>query len=308
MKRAIITGSTGFIGTWLVNELIKNGVAVIALVRSLPVPQFNMIEENPLLKIVKYYSEEYDLLKKNKETIDVFYHLAWAGVSTQLKNDSELQMENMRFSLEMLEFAKKIGVKTFIATGTVAEYAFSENIMDVNGKQTPNDMYGAAKTATHYMLETKARLLDIPFNWAVLPSTFGEGRRDDNIITYTILSLLEGKKPQYGSLEQMWDFLYVGEVARALRFIGEKGKGGKTYAIGSGIFKPLRDYIMQIRDIINPKLELGIGEIPSYSNKAFSSCVSIYDLTKDTGFIPQVDFRNGIIQTIQYYKESLEDK
>ena len=103
----------------------------------------------------------------------------------------------------------------------------------------------------------------------------------------------------------MWDFLYVSEVARALRYIGEKGMAEKTYAIGSGVFKPLKDYIMQIRDIINPELELGIGEVPSFSNRAFSSCVSIYDLTKDTGFVPEVDFVTGITRTIKYYQKCL---
>lgn len=163
-------------------------------------------------------------------------------------------------------------------------------------------MYGAAKTSAHYMLEAYARILGIPFNWVVLPSTFGEGRRDDNIITYTITTLLRGERPQYGMLMQMWDFLYVGEVARALRLIGEKGIPGKTYGIGSGVYRQLKDYIMKIRDIIDPQLELGIGDIPSLSDKAFSSCVNIYELVKDTGFEPKVSFEEGISRTIEYYR------
>jgi nucleoside-diphosphate-sugar epimerase len=177
--------------------------------------------------------------------------------------------------------------------------------MDINGRQTPNDMYGAAKTAAHYMLETRARILKMPFNWAVVPSTFGEGRKDNNIITYTINSLLNEEKPRYGYLLQMWDFLYVKEVARALYLIGEKGLPNKTYGIGSGVFKPLKDYIEKIRDIIDPSLPLGIGDIPSLSDKAFSSCVSIYDITKDTGFVPEISFEEGIRRTIPYYRDRI---
>ena len=205
--------------------------------------------------------------------------------------------------MEMMDYAVKIGADRFLGMGTVAEYAFSENTIEANGsRQTPNDMYGAAKTSAHYMLEAYARILDIPFNWVVLPSTFGEGRRDDNIITYTITSLLRGERPQYGMLMQMWDFLYVGEVARALKLIGEKGISGKTYGIGSGVYRQLKDYIMKIRDIIDPQLELGIGDIPSLSDKAFSSCVNIYELVKDTGFEPKVSFEEGISRTIEYYR------
>ena len=256
------------------------------------------------VRYILYDSDEYEqLCLEEQGSVDAFYHLAWGGVSAEEKNDCDLQLYNIGFSVKMLEFAGRLKVGKFIATGTVAEYSMCESIMDVNARQTPNDMYGAAKTATHYMLETRARILEIPFIWAVLPSTFGEGRRDSNIITYTIVSLLRGEKPRYGDLMQMWDFLYVEEVARALRYIGEKGITEKNYAIGSGIFKPLKNYIMTIRDIIDPALPLGIGEIPSYSKKAFSSCVSIYDLTKDTGYIPEVGFEEGIQRTIPYYRE-----
>lgn len=307
MKKAMITGGTGFVGKWLTAELLKHGIDVILLVRKLPVKEESFRQDSPQgehIRHILYDSEEYErLCAEEQGAIDAFYHLAWGGVSAEEKNDCEIQLNNINFSVRMLELAGRLKVGKFIATGTVAEYSMCESIMDVNARQTPNDMYGAAKTAAHYMLETRARMLGIPFIWAVLPSTFGEGRRDSNIITYTIVSLLRGEKPRYGDLMQMWDFLYVAEVARALRYIGEKGIPEKNYAIGSGVFRPLKHYITAVRDIINPALPLGIGEIPSYSKKAFSSCVSIYDLTKDTGYIPEIAFEEGIKRTIPYYRD-----
>ena len=299
MQKVVITGGTGFIGSWLVEEMLEQSIEVIMLVRD---ASRCSVATREGVDVVVYYSEEYERLKEQKEPIDAFYHLGWGGVATQDKNDCQLQMNNISFSMEMLEYAYEIGAAKFIGIGTVAEYSFCENIMDVNAKQTPNDMYGAAKTAVHYLMETRARILGLPFIWTVIPSTFGEGRRDNNIITYTILSLLRGDVPEYGYLTQMWDFLYVKEVVRALRYIGKKGLAGKTYAIGSGVFKPLKDYIMMIRDIINPDLELGIGVKPELSEKVFSSCVSIYDLTKDTGFVPEISFEEGIRKTIEYYR------
>lgn len=300
MNKAIVTGATGFIGSWLVKELIQNNVEVFAIVRNV-VSHSDEVFDNDLVHQVEMAN--LDSYYRDMENAEVFFHLAWGGVSSELKNDWDIQMNNIDLSVRMLDLAKKLNVGKFIATGTVAEYSFCEDVMDVYAKQTPNDMYGAAKTATHYLLEVRARLIGIPFIWAVVPSTFGEGRRDKNIITYTITTLLKGEKPKFGYLTQMWDFLYVSEVVRALRFIGEKGKADKIYGIGSGIYRPLREYIEIIRDEINPGLELGIGDVPSYSEKVFSSCVSIKELSADTGFVPQVPFEEGIRKTIKYFME-----
>lgn len=303
MKKVIITGSTGFIGKWLMKELIERNVEVIALIRQFPLDD----QQNNDMKIryIQYYSEDYLKLSK-EENIDIFFHLAWGGVAPEDKDNSNLQIENIRLSIEMLEFAAKLHVSKFVATGTVAEYAFCKDVMDFNEKQTPNDMYGAAKTAAHYMLETRARQLGVPFIWSVLPSTYGEGRRDRNIITYTIQTLLRGEKPSYGYLTQMWDFLYVKEVARALYLIGEKGIVGKTYGIGSGEYRQLKEYITIIRDLIDKDLPIGIGDNPTLSQKTFSSCVNISDLMRDTGFVPSISFEEGINNAIEYYRRKMK--
>lgn len=304
MKNVIVTGGTGFIGSWLLEELIDNGLYVTAIVRD----RSKLISEVKSAKNLTIIEKDISEITKedfnhNKE-YDVFFHLGWGGVAPEYKNDITLQLNNIAMSLHALEVANELRCKKFIASGTVAEYVFCDSVMDVNAKQTPNDIYGAAKVSAHYFLEVRARQLQQPFVWVVIPSTFGERRHDNNIITYTIRSLLECEKPIYGNLQQMWDFLYVGEVVRAIRLIGEYGKTEMIYGIGSGVYKPLRFYIERIRDLIDPGLVLGIGEVPSMSIKTFSSCVNIDDLVRDTGFKPEVTFEQGIVRTIEYLKKS----
>lgn len=302
MRRAVVTGGTGFIGSWLIQELLDNETEVYAIVRNKEklISQIGrhdncIVIESP----IELLSAEYFTSKKH---YDVFYHLGWAGVSPEHKNEVDTQLNNISMALKAADLCKQIGCGLFVASGTVAEYALCDDIMNLNARQTPNDMYGAAKVASHYFLEVRTRQLSQPFIWMVIPSTFGERRTDNNIITYTIRTLIKGEKPKYGALEQMWDFLYVGEVVRAIRLIGEKGTPGKVYGIGSGAYRPLRDYILRIRDLINPSLELGIGEIPTMSKQTYSSCVNIYDLVHDTGFLPQVDFDDGIKRTIEFMR------
>ncbi len=304
MRKAIVTGAAGFIGGWLISELLDAQYDVTAVVRDSKklIPE---ISSNSHVSIIE--KDLKDLLPADfpSSQYDVFFNLAWAGVSPELKNDYQLQFSNISLSMEMLKICHEIGCDLFIGTGTVAEYALTTDVMDLRSKQRPNDMYGAAKVSTHFFLDVEARAIGQGFIWAVIPSTFGERRLDNNIVTYTIKSLIKGEKPLYGDLNQMWDFLYVSEVVHALRLIAEKGNRGMVYGIGSGQYKPLKEYIYQIKEIMNSEVELGIGEIPSQNDRSFSSCVNIYDLIKDTGFRPRVSFEEGITRTVEFWKQLL---
>lgn len=305
MNNVILTGATGFIGKWLVRDLIEAGVDVTIIRRNR-----SKIDSFFHEKVHIYESEyqNYEELQIPESGYDAFYHLAWDGVASEFKDSLDIQKRNIDMSVAALNLAKRLKCRKFIATGTVAEYAYCERIMDFSQRQTPNDIYGAMKVSVYNLLNVLSRKNGIDFIWAVLPSTYGEGRDNDNIITYTIEKLLNNEKPVYGSLEQLWDFLYVKEVARALRLIGESGKADKIYGIGSGQCRQLKDYIHVIRDMINPKMELGIGELSHMSDKAYSSCVGIYDLIKDTNFQVEIGFEQGISNTIMYYREKYNDK
>lgn len=303
LRKVILTGATGFIGKWLLKELLADSVDVTILVRDK-----TKVDPSVINRVHIYESDYhcYERLVIPDFEYDAFFHLAWEGVASENKDKLEIQTENIGISVAALSLAKRVGCKKFVATGTVAEYAYCEKIMDFTQKQMPNDMYGAIKISVYYILDVLSKKMGMDFIWAVLPSTYGEGRNNNNIITYTIEKLLRGERPLYGNLTQLWDFLYVKEVARALWLVGEYGIPGKVYGIGSGQFRTLRDYVCTIRDIINPNLELGIGELPEMSEKTYSSCVGNYDLVKDTGFRVEIDFEQGIEYTIRYYQTKIK--
>lgn len=302
MKNVIITGATGFVGRWLTDYLLKKNVYVLAIVRDKRRIPKN-VDKNPQFSYIETSLESVEEVNIEKRQWDVFFHLAWNGVANEFKNELDTQLNNVRLDVKMLELSYSLGCPKFVATGTVAEYVYSKGVMNYKEKQSPNDYYGAAKVSAHYFLNVRSLQLNIKYIWAILPSTYGEGREGSNILTYTISSLLKREKPIFGSLDQMWDFLYVYEVARALFFIGEKGINGKIYGIGSGVYKPLYEYVKEIRDIIDPDLSLGIGELDYKYPQLMSSCVDITELRNDTGFIPTINFTEGIKRTIKYMSE-----
>lgn len=292
----IVTGASGFIGKHLVELLLKKGYEVFAL--SSCTPAVKNIEKLHCLQL-SYQDWKVDMPDIH---YDAFFHLGWAGVDNKEKNNKEVQISNISSSVKALDLAYTLNVDKFIGAGTVAEYALQEDLIDYKIKQAPNDVYGACKTSCHYILEAIARQRNQNFIWAIIPSSFGPGRSSDNILTYTIETLLKGESPKFGKLEQIWDFLYISEVVRALVLIMEKGLPNCVYGIGSGEFHSLRYYIDVIHSIIDSSIPLGIGEIKE-SKAAISSCVNIFKLKKDTGFEPNVTFEEGIKRTLEYYEK-----
>jgi len=115
---------------------------------------------------------------------------------------------------------------------------------------------------------------------------------------YCIGSLLKGEKPILTSCEQKWDYLNCRDAATAFYLLGEKGKTNKIYNIGSGITKPLLDYVYTIRDAINPNTDLGIGGLDYAPGQVMHLCPDISALKNDTGFVPKVSFLDGLHEAV----------
>jgi len=300
MKKVIITGANGFIGRNLASFLRKNGVEVYCMVHSV------ICEELKGCNIVKFELDDIFAAEKNLPVnVDAFYHLAWNGVSSSVKDDFSVQYRNIEYSLNALKLAEKIGAKKIIFSGSVSEYAYSDNCVDGNNVPAPSDMYSACKISTHYVCDIYARKNNLNFIWTLIPSIYGPGRNDSNIITYSIKTFLEKKKPSFTKLEQKWDYVYIDDLINALFLTGEKGLGGNVYVIGSGKADSLAHYIEIIRDAIDSKLPMGIGELPYKTTKIDNSVVDISLLKKHTGYEPNVSFEEGIKNTIEYFRKIL---
>ncbi|WP_303859549.1 NAD(P)-dependent oxidoreductase [Alkalibaculum bacchi] len=305
MQHVIITGATGFVGKSLIPYLLGQGVKVTAII--LP-DTINLLTKHANLEIIIGTLDNPQDIRSQLlgKSYDTMYHLAWTGVNTIYKNVQEIQIKNIDYALSMMDLAKDLNCQRVISIGSVSEYAYVDGA--VNGQQAPcpSDLYAATKVSVHTYCDLIARQNEIKFNWVLIPSIYGPGREDNNLITYTIKMLLTGQKPSYTKLEQQWDYIFIDDLMRALYLIGIYGKETKTYVAGYGIARPMSEYVKIIRDKINPEAEIGIGEMPYKTGRVDNAIVDITELNKDTGFEPQVAFEDGITQTIEYYKKQLK--
>jgi len=302
--KAVVIGANGFIGRNMSLHLAKHGYKVTALVAQGFTYDFLLGKEN--ITCVEYNFDSLTTLNNHPAVLgaSIIYHMAWSGVSTTYKNEAEMQAHNVIFGLKVIEFAKDNQIPRVIVPGSASEFGCGNGVIDGLKVAAPTDMYSASKVATRYVCQTYAQQNNIEFIWTAITSIYGPGRIDNNLITYAIKSLLAGEKPSFTGLEQQWDYLYIDDLMYALQALGEKGKSGKIYPIGSGEHQQMVEYVKIIRDKINPALPLGIGEKP-YKNKTIDNQImDITELVSDTGFAPHYTFEQGIEQTINYFKQN----
>ena len=303
MKRAIISGATGAVGTALTKVLVSNGVEVLVLCREGSKRNANILE-HPLVD-KKYCSlEELEQLKNDTgKDYDVFYHFAWKGTTGTARNDMYLQNENVKYTLDAVNVAQRFGCHTFIGAGSQADYGRVAGKLMPETATFPENGYGMAKLCAGQMSRIACEQKNIRHIWTRILSIYGPYDGEQSMIMSTIIKLLRGERPLLTLGEQQWDYLYSMDAGYAMYSLGNKGKNGKIYCIGSGKTQPLVEYIKTMRDQINPDAELGIGEIPYDAKQVMYLCANISALKEDTEFEPQYTFEKGIQQTIEWYKK-----
>jgi len=296
INKIVITGATGMIGAALARCAVKEGVEVLCIVRK-DSGRLGNIPKSDWVKVEYCDINEYCSLNLSG-SYDVFYHLAWEKTFGASRDDVDIQVNNIQYTLDAVRLAKRLGCKKFIGAGSQAEYGIVTKPLKPDTPVNPESGYGIAKYAAGKLSRLLCSQLDLQFNWARILSVFDPLDGANTLIMYTINEFQAGRSPELTKCEQVWDYLYCDDAARAFLAIGKNGVDGKNYPLGSGNKKKLSEYIEAIRDIIAPGVALQFGKKEYYPHQPMYLCADISELTGDTGWKPEVSFEEGIKQII----------
>lgn len=304
IRTAVVTGPTGAIGIALCNKLLRENVTVYAVCR----PGSARIRELPSapgLHIVECDAGELAALPQKMKGVhaDAFFHFAWAHTIGQGRNDMPAQIRNIQSTIDAVHAAKALGCCVFLGAGSQAEYGRVEGVLKSDTPAFPENGYGMAKLCAGQMSRVEAETLGMDHIWMRILSVYGPHDGPMTMISGTIGKLLAGEKPVLTEGIQRWDYLYAGDAANAFYLAACHGKKGAVYPLGSGRAMPLREYIFQLRDAVDPSLPLGLGEIPYGPLQVMCLQADISDLQRDTGFQPETPFAEGIRETINWFKK-----
>jgi nucleoside-diphosphate-sugar epimerase len=291
--KIVISGASSPIGASLADYAVQEGMEVLAIVRASSKNIANLPNSHQI-KILYADLSQYSKIEQTRDVYDVFFHLAWDKTFIAERDDVDIQIENVKYTLDAVRAAQRLGCKVFIGVGSQAEYGISKEPLSSTTFINPQSGYGISKYAAGKMSALLCRQLGIRHNWVRILSVFGKLEPSYSLIGSLFGELEKGISPKLTKCEQTWDYLYHEDAARAFIAIAQKGIDGKNYPLGSGAPRKLLEYVIAIRNIIAPDIELNFGAIDYYPHQPMFLCADISELKADTGWEPNFSFEEAI--------------
>lgn len=302
MKRALVTGASGFIGSFLVDRLLRHHVAVAILRR----PTTDLWRLGPQATAVQHLVGDLEEPDTYREAVEAFgpetvFHLAWHGVGNTHRNDPAQAQRNVHATLALVEVAAEAGARTWIGAGSQAEYGPHAGPLDEAAPTQPTTLYGAAKLAASHLARCLAAQRGLRFAWLRVFSTYGPKDNPGWLIPSLVRALTKGERPALTPGEQRWDYLHVEDAARAFCAVADAPSAEGVFNLGSGDARPLRDIIERVRDAVNPRLPLGFGEIPYRPDQVMLLQADTRRLREATGWTPERTLDEALPETVHWY-------
>lgn len=298
MNKVIVTGANGFIGKTLVATLLEKGYDIVAL----DIRFDDVLSNNSRVQCISVHGKQVTELKNEipEDEYLCFFHLAWAGTSGQGRADYKMQLNNVKLTCDYITLCGEIGCKRVVYASSINEMETYEYLQSDDVEPSGGYIYGTGKLAAHLMGETVAKLTGVEFIPVIITNIYGVGEKSARMIYTSIYKLIHKEHCSFTAGYQTYDFIYITDAINSIIAVAEKGKAFNRYYIGSGEPRPLREFLLEMRDIVDSEVEIGLGDIPF---KGVDISYDQFDLKKverDTGYKNEVPFAEGIRMTADY--------
>ena len=302
VKKALVTGANGFVGSAVCRMLIKHKIEVIAVVRN-PESSIKNIEGIDHIKIIYCDMQDYKSLYKKiyDDEIDIVYHFAWMGSAGNKRSDYSTQLRNIEYSLDLIKVVHNMGCNRIVFAASIMEYEVHDTI-ESNANVGLGIIYSTAKLSCDYMMYILCHNIGIEYIRCIISNIYGPLEESPRLINTSIRKILNNEKVAFSPGEQMYDFIYIDDAAEMFYLLGDNGKSGENYYIGTKHPKKLKYFLTELRDIVNKEAEIRVGEIPFDGVSINYAAIDLVSVERDTGYIPKVSFSDGIKKTVEWIR------
>jgi UDP-glucose 4-epimerase len=235
---------------------------------------------------------------------DVVYHLGWSGSGPEGRDDPRQLTDNVAGAIRLVDLAAEAGAAAWIGLGSQAEYGPTDSVLDESTPTRPVSTYGSAKLLAERQTRELCATRSMRHVWLRLVTAYGPADRASYLIPHVILSLLHGARPALTEGTQPGDFLHVTDACAAMRTCAWTESCAGTYVLASGEHRPVREVALAIRDMIDPRLEIGLGElVPNHPPVGLRGDPRALELA--TGWSPAVPLETGLAGCVEWYRRNL---
>jgi dTDP-glucose 4,6-dehydratase len=313
--KLLVTGGAGFIGSNFVRMALTDKF-----------PDFN-VEQLTVLDLLTYAGDEenlkpvasdkrykfvkgdirdLELAKKLMQDADQVVHFAAEShVDRSIEGGSEFVSTNVMGTQVLLDAAKSSNIKRFVHVSTDEVYgSIFEGSWPEDHPLLPNSPYSASKAGSDLLVRAYNRTHKLDTVITRCSNNYGQYQFPEKVMPLFITNIIEGKKvPLYGNGLNVRDWLHVDDHCRGIALALTKGRAGEVYNIGGGT------------ELTNVELThkilkaMGVGEefiqpVEDRKGHDLRYSVDISKINKELGYSPQVNFEEGLEQTINWYKSN----
>jgi dTDP-glucose 4,6-dehydratase len=257
-------------------------------------------------KFVKGDIRDLELAKKLMQDADQVVHFAAEShVDRSIEGGSEFVSTNVMGTQVLLEAARSTNIRRFVHVSTDEVYgSISEGSWPENHPLLPNSPYSASKAGSDLLVRAYNRTHRLDTVITRCSNNYGQYQFPEKVMPLFITNIIEGKKvPLYGNGLNVRDWLHVDDHCRGIALALTKGRAGEVYNIGGGTELTNVELTHKILEAMGVGKEF-IQPVEDRKGHDLRYSVDISKINKELGYSPQVNFEEGLIQTINWYKNN----
>jgi dTDP-glucose 4,6-dehydratase len=319
-RRVLVTGGAGFIGSNFVRRLLDGtyarhpGIeadAVVVLDKlTYAGNQENLdpVADDPRLDFQHGDICEPELVAELMRGTDLVVHFAAEShVDRSILDSAEFVLTNVVGTQILLDAAREAGVGTLVHVSTDEVYGSIESGSWTEAEPVaPNSPYAASKASSDLLALAYHRTHGLDVRVTRCTNNYGQYQYPEKVIPRFVTNLLEDRKvPLFGDGGNVREWLHVDDHCRGIALVAASGTPGETYNIGGGTELSNRELAGKLLEI----MEKGTDMIEAVSDrKGHDRRYSVDDtkIREELGYQPQVDFAQGLANTVQWYTENRE--
>jgi GDP-mannose 4,6-dehydratase len=310
MKKVLITGASGFIGSHTVESALDRGYSVRVFLRYNSTGYVGNLRflGKKLKEIEIFWGDirDYTSVLRAVKGVDYVIHLAaQISVPYSFQNPIDFAMNNVVGTTNILKASVECGISKFVYTSTSEIFGGSDEPLNEDSLRIPKSPYSASKVGADAMVKSFFYTYDLntlilrPFN------TFGPRQSIRALIPWIIYQGLRSEKVKLGNLEPKRDFTYVKDTVEGILLALEKEtEGGDEINLGTGRSFSVMEVVEVVSKVLGKNLKVEVEEKLKRPKKA-----EVFNLIADNskakrvlGWEPKWSFEEGVRETVEYVR------